>query len=111
MRVVNVSDIPQTIYKNTVTTECEIVLDSSVVSFQDQSCDEMDDQTVNKIDPLKVPQEHASVPDHIKVVLDSCRNNLIEVELTKCAIFCVNIKVCLQPLKTIWEKLIVFYTR
>lgn len=76
MRVVNVSDIPQTIYKNTVTTECEIVLDSSVVSFQDQSCDEMDDQTVNKIDPLKVPQEHASVPDHIKVVLDSCRNNL-----------------------------------
>lgn len=35
VRVVNVSDTPQTIYKNTVTTECEIVLDSSVVSFQD----------------------------------------------------------------------------
>lgn len=48
MLVVDVSDIPQTIYKNTVTTECEIVLDSGVVSFQDQSCDEMDAQTMNK---------------------------------------------------------------
>lgn len=57
VRVFNVSDTPQTIYKNTVTTECEIVLDSSVVSFQDQSCDEMDAQTLNKIDLLKLPQK------------------------------------------------------
>lgn len=57
VRVFNVSDTPQTIYKNTVTTECEIVLDSSVVSFQDQSCDEMDAQTLNKIDLFKVPQK------------------------------------------------------
>lgn len=57
LRVFNVSDTPQTIHKNTVTTECEIVLDSSVVSFQDQSCDEMDAQTLNKIDLFKVPQK------------------------------------------------------
>lgn len=80
VRVFNVSDTPQTIYKNTVTTECEIVLDSSVVSFQDQSCDEMDAQTLKKIDLLKVPQKHVYVLDHIKVVLDSCINNLSEAE-------------------------------
>lgn len=43
----------------------------------------MDAHTLNKIDLLKVPQKHLYIPDHIKVVLHSCRNNLSEAELTK----------------------------
>jgi hypothetical protein len=83
VRVVNVSDSVQTIYKNTVTTECEVVRESDVLSFQNESDNETDTHTLNNLDILKVPQEQELVPDHVKVVLDSCKNDLSEVELAK----------------------------